>query len=145
MATHSIPNSGPSGQHALYRFFDDTADLLYVGITIDPSARWKKHRQGKHWWHSVRNITIQPCDSREAVLLAEREAIVSERPRYNHVHSVAPSEPCRDTTVVCDYCHRPMIRYWDDEVHDDEGNQCQSCNEIMCYAYDVGYRQGRGA
>lgn len=125
-------------QHALYRFFDAHGDLLYIGITVDPSARWKKHRESKHWWHAVANITIEHCVSREAALLAEREAIIREVPRYNQMHSVAPLDPCRDVTVICGYCKRHMIHYWDDEPDPDSPNQCDTCNAIMCYAYDAG-------
>jgi len=82
-------------KHALYRFFDDQGDLLYVGITMNPSARWPQHKRDKHWWHQVENITLEVFGSRKEVLDAETEAIKTEHPRYNVVHNDA-----RDAAVI---------------------------------------------
>jgi hypothetical protein len=74
-------------QHALYRFFASDGSLLYIGITADPGARWKQHAGDKPWWSTVANITVEAFPSREAVLEAERAAILAERPRHNVVHN----------------------------------------------------------
>lgn len=68
---------------ALYRFFDEAGDLLYVGISLNPLERWNQHRLDKPWWGEVRTATIEVHDSREAVEEAERAAIRREHPRYN--------------------------------------------------------------
>jgi predicted GIY-YIG superfamily endonuclease len=73
--------------HALYRFYADDGALLYVGITLDPGARWRAHRDDKPWWHEVASVTVESHSSRETVLAAERTAIMSEKPRYNVVHN----------------------------------------------------------
>lgn len=31
-------------QYCLYRFYDRAGVLLYVGITMNPVARWRQHR-----------------------------------------------------------------------------------------------------
>lgn len=72
---------------ALYRFFDEAGDLLYVGVTADLGGRWKAHSKDKPWWSDVRSCTVEPHPDRAAVLAAERSAIESERPRYNVVHN----------------------------------------------------------
>ena len=36
-------------QHVLYRFHNRAGELLYIGITVDPGARWRKHRDEKPW------------------------------------------------------------------------------------------------
>lgn len=74
-------------QHALYRFYDTDGHLLYVGVTLDPSARWKTHSKDKPWWLDVANITVELYPSRSTVIDAERAAIIAERPRYNIVHN----------------------------------------------------------
>lgn len=73
--------------HALYRFYDVADDLLYIGVTHDPGARWASHRKDKPWWHEVTRISVETHPSRTAVLEAERTAILAEQPRYNVVHN----------------------------------------------------------
>ncbi|MEV8610211.1 GIY-YIG nuclease family protein [Amycolatopsis sp. NPDC051373] len=74
-------------QHALYRMYDETGQLLYVGISIDPGKRMAQHRSDKPWFSQVANITVQPMPSRKAALEAERESIKNERPTFNVVHN----------------------------------------------------------
>jgi predicted GIY-YIG superfamily endonuclease len=72
---------------ALYRFYDETGALLYVGISSDPGRRFAQHRSDKPWWHAITEIRVQPMPSRKAALKAEREAIKNERPRFNVAHN----------------------------------------------------------
>lgn len=78
------PRSQP---HALYRFYDDSGQLLYVGITANPGQRWTQHAHAKPWWHHVATVTLEQHPNREAVLAAERTAIITEQPRHNVVHA----------------------------------------------------------
>ena len=73
--------------HALYRFFDATGALLYVGITLNPGARWTTHSKEKPWWAEVASVTVEQFPDRESVLAAERAAIINEGPTYNVVHN----------------------------------------------------------
>ena len=73
--------------HCLYRFFDAASQLLYVGITMNPSSRWNQHRKDKAWWVEVANITIEPHLSRPAALRAEQRAIRFEHPLWNVMHN----------------------------------------------------------
>lgn len=77
--------------HALYRFFDATGVLLYVGITNNPARRFTQHGVDREWWHEVETIRMQRFDDRESVLAAEREAIKTEQPRYNIIHAGPPT------------------------------------------------------
>lgn len=85
--------------HALYRFFDQTGALLYVGITNNPGRRWSQHQGDKPWWHDVARIEMEPHPDRPTVLAAERAAIAAERPRYNVVHAGSAAEPVAATTA----------------------------------------------
>jgi len=86
--------------HALYRFFDAEADLLYVGISINPGYRFSQHRDDKPWWTEVSDIKIEPFADRRSVMDAERAAIIAEQPRYNVVHNRR-----RVTTLIrCSAC-----------------------------------------
>lgn len=91
----------PTKPHALYRFFDRTDVLLYVGITMDLPARVGQHRKDKPWWVEVNHITIEHFEDRAEVLLAEREAIRTEKPLYNSTHNELVDEPDRTPQVVC--------------------------------------------
>jgi len=84
----SVGQAGLNGRrHALYRFFDASDVLLYVGITVDIGARFKKHRGDKPWWDQVDHIGIQKFPSRREAEDAERKAIKEEQPLYNVVHN----------------------------------------------------------
>lgn len=100
---------------ALYRFYDATGQLLYVGITADPGARWPSHAREKTWWHEVRGITVETYPDRGTVLAAETRAIAVEHPRYNlqrpslpsQRHS-APTAPRAALVWVCEACRGPV-------------------------------------
>lgn len=73
--------------HVLYRFFAANGELLYIGLTLNPGTRWKKHAKEKPWWTEVVGITLEHFPSREAVEAAEVAAIRAERPVYNITHN----------------------------------------------------------
>lgn len=77
----------PKRPHALYRFYDRSDVLLYVGITVDLPSRVSNHRKEKPWWMDVHHITIQHFDTRGDALAAEYEAIRTEGPLYNIIHN----------------------------------------------------------
>ena len=77
---------------ALYRHYDATGALLYVGITADPMGRFGAHSRNSGWFTRVARIEIMWFDDREAALLAERKAITDEKPPH-----------CRDLSKsICD-------------------------------------------
>jgi predicted GIY-YIG superfamily endonuclease len=75
--------------HILYRFYDRTNVLLYVGITVNLGERMQQHAGSKDWWlHVDRSATrIEYFDTRSAALDAERDAIKSEKPLHNDQHN----------------------------------------------------------
>lgn len=91
-----------SRRHALYRFFDASDVLLYVGITVDPGARFKKHGGDKEWWGEVDRIDIARHATRKEALDAERKAIKEEQPLHNVVHNefVQPESINHDEVVA---------------------------------------------
>lgn len=93
--------------HVLYRFYSGTGQLLYVGITMNPPARFKQHRATKDWWREVSGITIEQYGSREELAAVERRAIQVEHPLHNIVHSKPATEPIAEpdeppTTAIDD-------------------------------------------
>lgn len=90
----------PGMQTALYRFFDEAGELLYVGIANDPRVRWSNHAGEKRWWSEVETRTLDWFATREEAESAEVAAIVGERPRYNVTHSETrrPGDAREDNT-----------------------------------------------
>lgn len=79
----SIGETVVSELHTLYRFFDRSGGLLYVGITSNPAARFAKHKGEKEWWLDVARIDMEHHSSRTALAAAEAQAIRAERPLHN--------------------------------------------------------------
>lgn len=71
------------GHELLYRFRDDIARLLYVGVTWNPKERWKRHRKTKFWWFDVCTVDVECYDSDPLAFAAEWHAIKTESPMYN--------------------------------------------------------------
>lgn len=98
--------------HALYRFYDEAGQLLYVGITLDPGGRWKTHSKDKPWWGDVARVTVETHPDRPTVLEAERTAIIAEQPLHNVQHNRGrTSNPTADLALpnepasMPDDCH----------------------------------------
>lgn len=72
---------------ALYRHFDASDRLLYVGITDCLSIRDKQHAATAHWHENVARTETEWCVSREAAVFAEARAIATERPLHNRTWS----------------------------------------------------------
>ncbi|MEV5957283.1 GIY-YIG nuclease family protein [Streptomyces sp. NPDC051987] len=70
---------------ALYRLFNESGGLLYVGITNDPEVRWAYHARQKAWWSDVRKRTIEWKATRAEAEAAEAEAIGRENPQWNAI------------------------------------------------------------
>lgn len=77
--------SNPEAPTAVYRLFDDSGALLYVGVAVNPATRWTQHASEKDWWPEVKRKTVDWHDDREAAFAAEVKLIKTERPRYNVV------------------------------------------------------------
>lgn len=73
--------------HALYRFYDRSQVLLYVGITVSLPTRLTSHRTKKPWWTLIHHVDVEHFATRDEALAAERTAIRAEKPLYNIVHN----------------------------------------------------------
>lgn len=77
---------------ALYRFYDERENLLYVGITNDPWRRWRDHVQQKPWYPQVKHQATTWYGTEQEARRAEDRAIRTERPRFNIAGAVRPPE-----------------------------------------------------
>ncbi|MEW2393031.1 GntR family transcriptional regulator [Streptomyces venezuelae] len=75
---------------ALYRLYDASDVLLYVGISVTPEARWKAHLYGPDrfpWARTVARRTVEWHPDRADALRAERQVVLAERPMHNGTHN----------------------------------------------------------
>ena len=77
---------------ALYRHFDASGTLLYVGITGDLSMRDKQHARDAAWHSEVASTKTEWLSSRRHARALEAVAIEFERPKYN-IQNVRPEAP----------------------------------------------------
>lgn len=74
----------------LYRHFDSTGRLLYVGISYNVMKRMKDHSKASHWFTEVSRIEVDLFPCRADAEIAEYRAIKAERPMYNDKHNDLP-------------------------------------------------------
>ncbi|MFF3931970.1 GIY-YIG nuclease family protein [Streptomyces hirsutus] len=79
---------------ALYRLYNETGVLLYVGISCNLTERWKDHREEKPWWPQVAEKRVQWYDRRAEAESVEVHAIVTEDPLHN-IHWNWPEQKLR--------------------------------------------------
>lgn len=98
---------------ALYRLFDSSGRLLYVGITFNPSDRWRGHSSTKSWWRDVARREVEWHETRSAAERKEAAAIFTEKPLYNVAGSdgdrvAPPAKVKRVRHVDCDEACREL-------------------------------------
>lgn len=77
-----IEDSG-SRPHYVYRIYNWSNVLLYVGVTSDVKRRLYQQQRDKEWWPEVGSHTSVEYPGRPAALAAEKAAIQAEDPKYN--------------------------------------------------------------
>jgi hypothetical protein len=85
------------GKTSLYRHYDASGVLLYVGIAKDPLLRSEQHEAQSNWYRFVDRTDIEWFDTRDLASAAERSAITTERPIFNDTHNRA------NRTAAIDY------------------------------------------
>lgn len=69
----------------LYRHWDESGTLLYVGISYSSLKRLRQHEKTARWFKLVKSVTIEQFSNRKEAEIAEMVAIKSEKPLYNIV------------------------------------------------------------
>ena len=79
---NAVRHHEPDAPTSLYRLYDVSGRLLYVGIAFDPEARWRQHRP-RRWWKDVASKTVVLYGTRREAEAAESAAIRTEAPLHN--------------------------------------------------------------
>ncbi|MFD9443385.1 GIY-YIG nuclease family protein [Streptomyces sp. NPDC060001] len=77
------PGVGQEGQTAVYRIYDRTESLLYIGMGNNPMNRWSAHAAQHAWWVEASSFRVQWYATRVEARAVEKEAILSEDPKHN--------------------------------------------------------------
>lgn len=73
-----------TGRPVLYRVFDRTGRLIYVGHSINLHTRAMEHRSQSWWWKPLAHrMRIQILPTVAAAKAAEKAAIREETPVFN--------------------------------------------------------------
>lgn len=75
-----------SAPYWLYRCYDKTDQLVYVGISHDAHARLRGHSYRSWWAADVEYVELEEIQGKTAALEAEKVAVRTEHPRWNVQH-----------------------------------------------------------
>jgi predicted GIY-YIG superfamily endonuclease len=67
----------------VYRCYDESGVLLYIGATYQLKERLKVHARTRPEWHRVTRVDEVWYETRAEALAAESAAIAAERPEWN--------------------------------------------------------------
>jgi hypothetical protein len=92
----------------LYRHFDASGRLLYVGIARDTMVRLGSHRLQSSWYDRVARVEIERFPTRSAALKAEAKAIRTENPECNVMRPAVrkPQKPKKPKKCQCYTCRK---------------------------------------
>jgi len=72
-------------QTSVYRYYDESDVLLYVGMTSRGATRNVEHNRTKDWWPYVRRQEVDHYPTRKAAVSQERRLIAAHTPPFNSV------------------------------------------------------------
>ena len=86
--------------YVMYRHFDSSRNLLYIGISDDIYRRTREHVHDSAWYRECVHVTVEHVGSRQEARAAEREAIQRESPRENKQWNTGRVSPVRAARKV---------------------------------------------
>lgn len=88
---------------ALYRWFDASDLLLYIGISSRLQTRTGNHVKGSSWMEFATRSTVERFPSWPEAEAAEEAAIKAEHPLFNHRHNDTPEARRRLVQYLLDH------------------------------------------
>jgi predicted GIY-YIG superfamily endonuclease len=120
----------------LYRFYDKSNVLLYIGITNDFTVRFVHHRRNKEWSGEIWNHSTVCFDTREEAEAAEKSAIQSESPKYNVIYNKKKNISSGRTRDDPAYQIERYIKALPKDVKEFCGRKYEVYNHAYYYATD---------
>jgi predicted GIY-YIG superfamily endonuclease len=71
--------------HYVYRVFDDTDRLIYVGASGDPFRRLDQHHTSSWWAYQLARVSMRVYPDKDAARIHEAASIGAEHPRWNRL------------------------------------------------------------
>jgi hypothetical protein len=87
-AAEAAPQALP--EITLYRWYDETDLLLYIGISDNLGGRTKGHAKRSSWMEFAVRSTVERHPTRPVAERAEEAAIKTEKPLFNFQHNSSP-------------------------------------------------------
>lgn len=87
--TDTKPETAPT---SVYRYYDKSGVLLYVGITSRRTRRQLEHNSDKEWWPFVARQEVDHYPNRVEAEVQERGLIRRYRPPFNKQHNPEHAE-----------------------------------------------------
>lgn len=81
-----VPSVSPTPT-SVYRYYDKSSLLLYVGITSRGIRRQREHNHDKEWWPFVTKQEVEHYSTRATASAREKELIRQFRPPFNRTHN----------------------------------------------------------
>jgi hypothetical protein len=90
----------------LYRHFDSTGKLLYVGISLDVLRRLGQHRRSSVWFDDIARVEIEHFADWDSAKEARRKVVAEEKPIFHDAVDLSPELTKRCDEIVRDVCRR---------------------------------------
>lgn len=94
-------------EHFVYRAFDHSGRLIYIGCTNNPANRLREHRSQSQWYRHVARVTLAGPFNYETARQVEYDAIESERSLHNYSTERRELHRLRDRLI--DFCIQRSI------------------------------------
>ena len=78
---------------AVYRIYDHSGDLMYLGLSDKPKQRVSHHRFHKPWGYFMEAYKVREYSTRERAAAVERRAIAILRPRFDRSNNTRDPRP----------------------------------------------------
>lgn len=92
MSPVESPSTTPKSPACVYRYYDGSGTLLYVGVTKRGITRNLEHASHKEWWPFVSRQEVDHFPTYREALDCERDLIVACRPPFNKQHNAQHKE-----------------------------------------------------
>lgn len=100
---------GMEQSYILYRHYNESGELLYVGISTRVMRRTREHEKYSPWFQESVRMLMERFADEVSLLEAEKAAIKNECPKYNIIYNSDRSNEAFEITSPVIYCSGPVV------------------------------------